>query len=93
MRLAPGFYQFKYLADSEWYFDHAAFGMERGPLGAWNSVVLVREEAGDTEPRLAPATDIAMPTYSFQAALGLPAGGRLRHRMNETSNDNVEVLT
>ena len=42
MCLAPGSYQFKYLADSKWYTDYAAFGIERGPLGVWNSVVLVR---------------------------------------------------
>lgn len=41
MHLAPGSYQFKYLADGEWHLDYAAFGMERGPLGIWNSVVLV----------------------------------------------------
>lgn len=41
LRLAPGVYQFKYLADGEWYPDYAAFGLERGGLGVWNSVLLV----------------------------------------------------
>jgi 1,4-alpha-glucan branching enzyme len=67
LRLAPGTYQFKYLADSEWYVDYAAFGIERGPLGVWNSVVLVREEPGDGEPRRALAADIAMPTQLSEA--------------------------
>ena len=44
LHLAPGSYQFKYLADGEWFMDYAAFGLERGPLG-WNSVVLA-DKAG-----------------------------------------------
>ena len=70
LRLAPGSYQFKYLADSEWYLDYAAFGMERGPLGTWNSVVLVRAEPDDAEPRRAPAADIAMPSQLSEAIFG-----------------------
>ena len=70
LRLAPGSYQFKYLADSDWYVDHAAFGMERGPLGVWNSVVVVKEEPGDVEPRRVSEADIAMPSYSFQGGPG-----------------------
>ena len=93
LRLATGTYQFKYLADSEWYLDYAAFGLEMGRPGTWNSVVLVGEEAGDTEPRRLPATDIAMPTYSFPAALGLHVGRRLRHRMNETTNSASRKLS
>ena len=38
LELAPGVYQFKYLADGQWYPDYAAFGLQR-PLGQWNSVV------------------------------------------------------
>jgi 1,4-alpha-glucan branching enzyme len=38
--LPPGFYQFQYIADGQWYPDYAAFGLERGPFG-WNSVVKV----------------------------------------------------
>ena len=78
LRLGPGSYEFKYLADSEWVLDYAAFGIERGPLGAWNSVVLVRPEPGDGEPRRAPAAGIAMPSQPAQAILGPPAGRRLR---------------
>lgn len=38
--LSPGVYQFRYVADGEWYTDYAAFGLERNHLG-WNSVVKV----------------------------------------------------
>jgi 1,4-alpha-glucan branching enzyme len=40
LRLAPGCYQFRYLADREWHTDYAAFGLEHGPFGL-NSVVKV----------------------------------------------------
>jgi 1,4-alpha-glucan branching enzyme len=38
LRLPRGTYQFKYLADGEWYADYAAFGLEWTPSGL-NSVV------------------------------------------------------
>ena len=38
--LAPGCYQFRYVADDEWHTDYAAFGLEPGPFGL-NSVVRV----------------------------------------------------
>ncbi len=41
LRLAPGTYQFRYLADRQWYLDYAAFGVDRSALGTWNSVVWV----------------------------------------------------
>ncbi len=40
LMLAPGFYEFQYLADRERYLDYAAFGLNPGPLGL-NSVVKV----------------------------------------------------
>jgi 1,4-alpha-glucan branching enzyme len=46
MRLMPGEHQFRYVADGEWYTDHAANGLERS-RGNWNSLVVVppaREE-------------------------------------------------
>ena len=54
LRLAPGTYRFKYLADRQWYLDYAAFGVERDSLGIWNSVVWVaparaREAEADVE--------------------------------------------
>jgi len=53
LRLAPGYYQFRYLADGQWYTDYASFGLQHGPLGL-NSVVRVEpaeDEASDlSEP-------------------------------------------
>lgn len=92
LRLAPGSYRFKYLTDSEWYPDYAAFGLEMGPLGAWNSVVLVRGEPDEIELRQAPLEDIAMPRQPSRALSGTRHGSGLGHRMNKTTNDNVEVL-
>ena len=40
IKLAPGYYEFRYLADGQWYTDYAAFGVNRGPYG-YNSVVKV----------------------------------------------------
>lgn len=41
LTLPEGTYQFKYLADGEWFLDYAAFGLEHGPYGP-NSVVMVQ---------------------------------------------------
>jgi 1,4-alpha-glucan branching enzyme len=92
LHLAPGSYRFKYLADSEWYPDYAAFGLEMGPLATWNSVVLVSGEPEDAEPRLAPLADIAMPRRPSQVFFGPPDGHGLRRSTNETANDGREVL-
>ena len=48
LSLRRGVYQFKYLADDEWFLDYAAFGLEEGPFG-WNSVVVV-----DDSPHVSP---------------------------------------
>jgi 1,4-alpha-glucan branching enzyme len=45
LHLVPGVYQFKYLADGQWYLDYGAFGLERGPLGTWNSVAWIARQA------------------------------------------------
>jgi len=42
LRLAPGMYQFRYLADGEWFVDYASFGVEHGPFGL-NGVAHVPE--------------------------------------------------
>ena len=81
LRLAPGSYQFKYLADSEWYPDYAAFGLERGPFGTWNTVVLVKPEPADAEPRRAPAADIAR-VATPEVRLSAPA--KLTRRIQTT---------
>ena len=64
LRLAPGTYRFKYLADRQWYLDYAAFGVERDSLGIWSSVVWVappQPQARETEPDV----DAAPATLSF----------------------------
>jgi 1,4-alpha-glucan branching enzyme len=40
LRLEPGAYRFRYIADGRWYADYAAFGIEYGPYGP-DSVVRV----------------------------------------------------
>lgn len=39
--LPSGSHQFLYHVDGAWIADYAAFGLERGPYGGWNSVVYV----------------------------------------------------
>ena len=41
LRLADGEYQFRYVADGQWFTDYAANGVERS-RHAWNSMLLVR---------------------------------------------------
>lgn len=41
LRLPPGTYHFRYVADGLWYVDFASFGIERGPHGH-NSVLYIR---------------------------------------------------
>lgn len=40
LQLEPGFYQFRYVADGQWYTDYASFGVEPTPQGL-NSVLKV----------------------------------------------------
>ena len=40
LRLAPGEYRFRYVADGQWYTDFAANGVESSETG-WNSVRVV----------------------------------------------------
>lgn len=42
LRLMPGSHQFRYVADGEWYTDHAANGIERS-RESWNSLLEVPE--------------------------------------------------
>ena len=44
LELPQGVYQFKYLADDEWFLDYAAFGIEKSAYG-WNSVLVVESPA------------------------------------------------
>ncbi len=47
LRLPPGSYQFRYLADGRWFTDYAAFGVSANGLGDLNSVLRI--------PRVRPA--------------------------------------
>jgi 1,4-alpha-glucan branching enzyme len=40
LKLSPGEYRFRYIADGHWFTDFAAHGIETCPNG-WNSVLLV----------------------------------------------------
>ena len=40
VRLTPGVFKFRYLADGTWFTDYAAFGVEPGPFG-YDSVLHV----------------------------------------------------
>ena len=66
IRLAPGFYQFRYFGDGQWYTDYAAFGIEHSPLGL-NSVLKVDPPLAADETLLCPArpTD-ALPCHEDQ---------------------------
>ncbi len=41
VRLPPGTYEFRYVADGQWFTDYAAFGVRRNDLGDFNSIVRV----------------------------------------------------
>jgi 1,4-alpha-glucan branching enzyme len=45
VRLEPGEYRFRYVADGEWFTDYASHGVEFKKQ-QWNSVLLVNEPAG-----------------------------------------------
>ena len=40
LELPEGIHQFRYIADGEWFTDHAAHGIEKSRF-AWNSVLIV----------------------------------------------------
>ena len=44
LNLPPGDYQFRYVADGQWFTDYAAHGLER-IKGHWNSVLHVGHDA------------------------------------------------
>ena len=50
LALAPGEYQFRYLADGQWFNDYAAFGLEKGPFG-WNSVLKIDQPLEQPESK------------------------------------------
>ena len=78
LRLAPGSYQFKYLADGHWYLDYAAFGIERGELGTWNSVMLVQMAPAVAETARVPVAAVTIPSQTSQTSFDRPAARRLQ---------------
>jgi 1,4-alpha-glucan branching enzyme len=52
LRLSPGYYQFRYRCDGQWFTDYAAFGVEHSPYGL-NSVLKVEVPAGLEQETLA----------------------------------------
>ena len=58
LALPEGTYQFKYLADGEWFLDYAAFGIERGAFG-WNSVLVIDAPASHVRYRAPAAAVVA----------------------------------
>jgi 1,4-alpha-glucan branching enzyme len=66
LRLRPGTYRFRYVADGTWYVDFAAFGLERGPHGH-DSVLHI--------PPVAAAGASSRPALQPSAAARLAPGG------------------
>ncbi|MHB1155743.1 MAG: isoamylase early set domain-containing protein [Phycisphaerales bacterium] len=50
LTLPPGVYRFRYRADGQWLTDYAAFGVQRNPLGDFDSVLLVEEQSRIVTP-------------------------------------------
>jgi 1,4-alpha-glucan branching enzyme len=72
LHVPPAVYQFQYVADGKVYLDYAAFGLERGPLGTWNSVILVEPESVVADRRIPAETGAARRAES-RAAAGRPS--------------------
>jgi hypothetical protein len=52
LRLPPGTYEFRYLADGRWHTDYAAFGVAPNAFGGWNGVVRVPKVQAARAPRV-----------------------------------------
>lgn len=50
LTLPPGVYRFRYRADGQWLTDYAAYGVQRNPLGDFDSVLLVEEQSRIVTP-------------------------------------------
>jgi 1,4-alpha-glucan branching enzyme len=73
LTLPEGSYQFKYLADGEWFLDYAAFGLEHGPYGL-NSVVMVASKPVSLpRPKCQPVTHKVRRPASASRRLAQPA--------------------
>jgi len=51
LRLPPGTYEFRYVADGRWYTDYAAFGIVHNAFGDFNSIVRVPKVKAARAPR------------------------------------------
>jgi len=53
IRLPPGTYEFRYVADGRWYTDYAAFGVVQNVFGEFNGLVRVPKVKAARAPRVA----------------------------------------
>ena len=68
MALSPGVYRFRNRADHQWLTDYAAYGVQRKPLGDFDSVLLVEATPVTARPRVETRIEPRVP----------PVRGRLR---------------
>jgi len=52
LRLPPGTYEFRYVAEGRWYTDYAAFGVAPNAFGGFNGVVRVPKVKAPRAPRM-----------------------------------------
>jgi 1,4-alpha-glucan branching enzyme len=77
LQLQPGLHRFKYVADGYWYLDYGAFGVERGPLGEWNSTVWVdrhHDHDSDAEPTATLSIEFSRPDRDTECSLVTASG-------------------
>lgn len=51
LKLEPGEYRFRYIADGNWFTDFASHGVEVSKQG-WNSVLLIPDATGETGTKI-----------------------------------------
>lgn len=76
--LPPGVYRFRYYADGQWLTDYAAYGVQRNPLGDFDSVLLVEAPSAGQS-----ATTMLLP----QSASALRTPLRRSFRRNTVKTD------
>jgi 1,4-alpha-glucan branching enzyme len=86
LRLTPGYYHFRYVADGEWHTDYAAFGLDHGPFGL-NSVVKV--EAVDAAERRIRQTLVRFPNTRTDEADSLSRLDRTGQPADDWSVDDT----
>ena len=50
LRLSPGSFRFRYLADGQWFNDYAAFGLAHGPFGLESLVWMPEQSVSRPRP-------------------------------------------